>query len=102
MPRISELVVPHILPAWRDSVAFFSVIAPSLISAETSLEMSSASSPFLPLIDNFLPLSFASTPAGIWIGCFAMRDMTSSTLSLEYPAQHFAAHVLAARFLVGE
>src|SRR5216684_5695903 len=93
----SARVVPHIARARFDSSFGAIVTAPSAIVAVTSLVTRRLNVPRPPLAVRIWPSSSTATPAGIATGFLPIRDIS---LSSEHPAQHLAADLGDARFIV--
>src|SRR5712692_6099484 len=100
MLLISARVVPHIARARFDSLFGAIVTAPSAIVAVTSLPTSRLNVPSWPLAVRIWPSSSTATPAGIATGFLPIRDIALSSESSEHPAQHLAADLGDARFIV--
>src|SRR5260370_14666703 len=93
----SARVVPHIARARFVSLFGAIVTAPSAIVAVTSLLTRRLNVPRLPLAISFWSASSTVTPAGITTGFLPIRDIS---ISSEHPAQHLAADLGDARFIV--
>src|ERR1700675_3799833 len=94
--------VPHIARARFDSLFGAIVTAPSAIVAVTSLETRRLNVPSWPLAVNIWPARSTATPAGIATGFLPIRDIlrSSESLASKHPAQHLAADLGDARFIV--
>src|SRR6266851_592889 len=93
----SARVVPHIARARFDSSFGAIVTAPWAIVAVTSLVTRRLNVPRLPLAVSLWSASSTVTPAGIATGFLPIRDISASS---EYPAEHLAADLGDARFIV--
>src|SRR5207244_9709238 len=93
----SARVVPHIARARFDSSFGAIVTAPSAIVAVTSLVTRRLNVPRLPLAVRIWSASSTVTPAGIATGFLPIRDIAASS---EHPAQHLAADLGDACFIV--
>src|ERR1051325_11485465 len=96
-------VVPHSARARFVSLPGVIVTAPFSTLAATSPLTVVVSAPRRPLTVSVCPESWTSTPCGIATGCLPIRDMiTSNSGASEHSAQHLAADIGGAGFVVGQ
>src|SRR5256714_8907982 len=96
-------VVPHSARARFVSLPGVIVTAPFSTVAATSPLTVVVSAPRRPLTVSVWPESCTSTPCGMATGCLPIRDMITSKPGVsEHAAQHLAADIGSAGFVVGQ
>src|SRR5678815_739560 len=76
----SARVSPCMARTWRSSLDRLTTSCPPATETPRPVDKDQSIFPSGPFTDTIDPLTFTSTPAGIWIGFFPMRDIDTSSL----------------------